>query len=302
MNSYIYENYCLKCSNKIYYICSFCRIDLIYKGLKIFKEEKTLEEIIYNNKSISRFGDGEFSYILGNNISFQLFNQNLSKKLLKVFNSNEKGLLIAINFPYEFNYLKKFKLFAKNYYKFWLKLNKLKLIKLLDKKKQYYSARITRFYMDYKNHLGISHYIEKLKLIWDQKDVAIIEGEKSRLGVGNDLFDNMKSIKRIICPVENAFDKYELIINAIERKIDRNILILIALGPTATVLAYDLYKKGYQALDVGHIDIEYEWYLRKAKNKIKIENKFVSEVDNGINNYTYVEDKNYYNQIIEKIS
>jgi hypothetical protein len=35
-------------------------------------------------------------------------------------------------------------------------------------------------------------------------------------------------------------------------------LILIALGPTATVLAYDLAKKGYQAIDIGHLPSCYE--------------------------------------------
>ena len=42
-------------------------------------------------------------------------------------------------------------------------------------------------------------------------------------------------------------------------------LILLALGPTATVMAYNLAQKGYQAIDIGHIDIEYEWYRMGAK-------------------------------------
>ena len=54
-------------------------------------------------------------------------------------------------------------------------------------------------------------------------------------------------------------------------------MILLALGPTSTVLTYDLYKLGYQVIDVGHIDIEYEWFLRKAKKRIQIDNKYVNE-------------------------
>ena len=56
---------------------------------------------------------------------------------------------------------------------------------------------------------------------------------------------------------------------------------------TATVLATDLHNAGYQAIDVGHIDIEYEWMLRKAKKKIPIPGKYVNEaqgqnfIDNG---------------------
>ena len=77
--------------------------------------------------------------------------------------------------------------------------------------------------------------------------------------------------------------------------------MLIALGPTATVLAYDLSQKGIQALDVGHIDIEYEWYLRKDRTHQKIENKFVSEASNGTT-VDLLDNKNkYYDQIVKTI-
>ena len=47
---------------------------------------------------------------------------------------------------------------------------------------------------------------------------------------------------------------------------------------TATVLAYDLSKKGFRALDFGHVDIEYEWYLKKATHKVPVKNKIVNEI------------------------
>ena len=80
----------------------------------------------------------------------------------------------------------------------------------------------------------------------------------------------MKSIQRIICPVINAFNLYSKIVNTVKKKVSKNKLILIALGPTATLLSFDLYKLGYQSIDVGHVDIEYEWFLRNAKRKIPI--------------------------------
>jgi len=135
----------------------------------------------------------------------------------------------------------------------------------------------------------------------NNKDIVIIEGEQSRLGIGNDLFDNSRSIQRIICPSENAFELYDEIFNE-ALKIDKNKLILIALGPTATVLAYDLYKYGYQAIDIGHVDIEYEWYLRNATNKIKIENKYVNEAHNGNINIIDITDEKYSKQIIVTIT
>lgn len=74
--------------------------------------------------------------------------------------------------------------------------------------------------------------------------------------MGNDLFDNARSIVRILCPAESAFDRYEEIYNeAIKQPKDK--LFLIALGPTAGVLAYDLAMQGYQAIDLGHADLSY---------------------------------------------
>lgn len=52
------------------------------------------------------------------------------------------------------------------------------------------------------------------------------------------------SIKRIICPNFNAFRVYNKIIKEV-LKIKEKRLILIALGPTATVFVYDLSKLGY---------------------------------------------------------
>jgi glycosyltransferase family protein len=146
----------------------------------------------------------------------------------------------------------------------------------------------------------VGEYVKELKKIWDGKDVVIVEGEKSRLGVGNDLFDNMNSIQRVICPAENAFEIYDRILNEL-LKLPKDKLILLALGPTATVLAYDMYKAGYHVIDIGHVDIEYEWFLRKATKKIKIENKYVTEVKEGRVDIQDIKDSKYQNEIIERI-
>ena len=55
-------------------------------------------------------------------------------------------------------------------------------------------------------------------------------------------------------------------------------LILIALGPTATVLAYDLSKFGYWAIDIGHVDMEYLWMKHKVKEKIPLKGRVLNEV------------------------
>lgn len=267
----------------------------------IANPDETIKKIVSENKSITRFGDGEIDFIYGKGMHYQRYDEKLAIRLKEVLESNEEDLLIGIPDAVNVEYLELYTGPAIAFWPGWINKFKFRLIKLLDRKKQYYSTQITRFYIDYKDKSNKADYVKNLKKIWDNKDVVIIEGDKSRLGVGNDLFDNMKSIQRIICPSENAFDKYNEIMKE-ALKVNKEKLILLALGPTATVLAYDLYKKGYRVIDIGHVDIEYEWFLRKVDKKVKIETKYVTEVNNGRSDIADIKDKKYDNEIIAKIS
>lgn len=120
--------------------------------------------------------------------------------------------------------------------------------------------------------------------------------------MGNNLFDNVSSIERIVCPAINAYEKIDKIENGVMKNTkQREKLILIALGPTATVLAYRLARRGYWALDIGHIDIEYEWYLKGVEEKCPIANKYIGEIPNGDVVGDNI-DGIYNKQIIERIS
>ena len=146
--------------------------------------------------------------------------------------------------------------------------------------------------------------MNKFKKIWNNRNILIIEGEKTRLGYGNGLFNNSKSIKRIVCPIKSAFKVYDKILYYIRNlNIDKDTLILISLGPTATVLTYDIIKLGFrnQVIDFGHFDIQYEYFLRKVNKKIRIPYKYVNENPNGRKNIIPVTDVKYLNQIIYRI-
>lgn len=264
--------------------------------------EETIDKIVNDKVSISRFGDGEFDMIYGIGMNYQKYNAKLAKRLEEIVKSKNDGIIIGIPNVVNLDYCQKYTGFATEFWPQWMKKYKFKLLRLLDRNRKYYSAQITRFYLDYADKSQVGEYVKKLKKIWNQKDVVIIEGEQSRLGVGNDLFDNMKSIQRIICPSENAFEIYDKIYNEVLKIIDKDKLVLLALGPTATVLSYDLFKAGYQAIDIGHVDIEYEWFLRKATKKIKIESKYVTEVKEGRENIQEVKDEKYKNEIIARIN
>lgn len=260
--------------------------------------DETIDKIINSRVSISRYGDGEFALMNGRDLMFQPYHKELGEKLKLIIKSNEENHIVGV--PNVFGDLDIYTDKSKEYWIKYLNLNRNKIYKILKKDKIYYDSLVTRLYIDYKDKKNVKSRFNKIKMLWDNRELVIVEGDKSRLGIGNDLFDNSSKIERIICPSQDAFSKYSQIIEVVNKQ-DKSKLILIALGPTATALAYDLYLKGYQAIDIGHIDIEYEWFLQGATEKCPVKNKYIGEVEKG-NQVELLKDSKYESQIICKIN
>ncbi len=270
-----------------------------FKNPEVKGMEETIKRIIEINGSASRYGDGELEIMVGRSIDFQKYEPELAQKMRDILQLDDENFLVCINDAFrgcpECNEQ------SRAFWKENLRKNLKYYKKLLKKGKVYYDACITRPYMRYTDKSKSPYYFSLLKQIWQDRDIVFIEGEKSRLGVGNDLFDNAKSIRRILCPAESAFSYYNEIIDE-AAKLEKDVLFLIALGPTATAMAYDIYKLGYQAVDIGHIDIEYEWMRMGATEKVAIPNKYTNEaVDTDGMVLSDIYDKEYLSQIIANI-
>ncbi|HFR3241219.1 TPA: GT-D fold domain-containing glycosyltransferase [Streptococcus suis] len=262
--------------NALFY---FFRNTSTYKSLKDihFTDDDLTFQHLKNGASLTRFGDGEIAWLFGKSKGHfgQLNSRELSNRLMEVISAiDESKLLIGVPnlFGEMRNYSKK-RIQNRNvhlleYGKYWSEV--------LDERYSYADSLITRVY---NGRIGINHkeVFSKWKSVWKDRDVVLIEGEGTRFGVGNDLLINAKSVSRIIAPKENAFEKY-LDILTTAQKFQKDVLFLIALGPTATILVFDLVKLGFQAIDIGHLDIEYEWFLRQSSDKVAIEGKYVNEV------------------------
>ena len=271
------------------------------RKMHILDAEDTLDLIVKNRMSIARFGDGEFNIMLHTKgVNFQSGSAALSERLRQVYRSDRPDLLVCI--PYALNSLKGLNDHARDFYFSWTMSHYTELAELaLTGKKTHVfgDTNISRPYKDWKKTDHAQVVFKKIRMLWDGQDILIVEGEKTRLGVGNDLFDNAKSIKRILCPAVNAFDAYEDILKAV-RDLHQGELVLLALGPAATVLAYDLSVCGIRALDLGHVDIEYEWYRQRAATKVVVPGKYTNEAPNG-DQVAVCEDPGYLSQIIAKI-
>ena len=288
-----------------------CYIRLFKYGQRFYKKQKalgfipdirstdeTLDKILREHCSASRFGDGEFNLLRQKGNGFCAYNQSLAGRLQEVLTVPLPCHIVCL--PYALVSRENLNLRTKV---FWLSY----FIKAYDVFKRYlksgyvyYDASFTRFYFAYKDKRVCKRYLEKIRQIWFHRDILLIEGEYSRLGVNNDLFIHARSLKRILCPAKDAFEKYDDIMRA-ARKHGSNKLILIALGQTATVLSYDLAKLGYWAIDIGHVDIEYEWFLRGAKDKLPIAGKYVNEAKCDVFREKKIQDENYEKTIVERI-
>ena len=266
---------------------------------EVFDIEHTMRKLLDTDCSISRFGDGEIKLIAGQDIGFQKASKQLSIRLKEVLQEQIDNHIVGI--LNVFGSLSKYTEELQNYFRSYLyEYNRDFQYGLLNKQRIYYDAFITRPYISYKNREHAASIFEQFKRIWQGKKVLVVEGERTRLGRGNDLFDGTMECRRIIAPNENAFEKYDSILECILKQGKDNI-VLLALGPTATILAYDLAKMGYRAIDIGHIDIEYEWYRMGATEKVAVQNKYTNEAYGGNGSLEYI-DEEYEKQIIEIIN
>lgn len=253
----------------------------ITNSINIKSTEDTLEIILRDEKSISRFGDGEFDLILGKDLKFQSYTPELALKMEQILHDKDLNEKCLVAVPSALASLKGFTIKSKI---FWIKYGALyrkQIIQLLNAEFQYYDSQISRIYINRINKNKAAHYFEMWKEIWKNKRVVIFEGSLSRFGVGNTLLDDAKSIQRVICPSENAYSSYDEILKVAMDFIEDSDLFLFSLGPTATVLAYEISKYGIQCIDTGNMDMEYEWLLRGTKKKVAISNKYSLEVKNG---------------------
>lgn len=246
--------------------------NLLHRTYRKMSAEETVRFILEHRKSVARYGDGELSLMMGKNLNFQSYHPLLAKKLINtIANPN---ILVCI--PDMFGSLQHLIPDSQQFWSDFCRKNRKEFHHFFPTSKLYGDAHVSRFYIRAKDKEKVAPFVALLRKIWDNRNIVFIEGQYSRLGVGNDLFSNAASIRRILIPSKNAFSIYEQILERIPT-FSQDTLFILAAGPTATVLASDIDEMGYQALDLGHIDLEYEWWRIGATERIAIPGKFCNE-------------------------
>ena len=177
--------------------------------------EETIRYIIQSHCSVSRLGDGEIKIANGKALAFQTQQPLLQQKMQEVLSVPISNHIVCL--PDIFTDLSLYNIEARNHWKLHLAFYRKSWYKYINRKRIFHNAFISRCYMMFADKTQCAFYFKLIQQIWADKDILLIEGEKSRLGVGNDLFDNVKSIRRILAPNTNAFDHYDAIMKIVQK-------------------------------------------------------------------------------------
>jgi len=228
-----------------------------YQNLVVRNEYDTIHTILGRNASIGRFGDGELRICLGGRTKPQPYSDALKARLLQILSSNDFDFLVGIprvlgrqdDYP------------AKKHWERFF--SNEKHLGLLDPNKQYFSSFISR--KESAPGIENNRYWDLVAMLWLGRDIVIVQGNKGQITdacIVTNEFMSCCSINNIMGPSEDAFRYHDEILGKI-CAYPKDYLILLSLGAAATVLAYDLHEKGYQALDIGRLPIHHAEVMRQ---------------------------------------
>nr|WP_241993677.1 GT-D fold domain-containing glycosyltransferase [Helicobacter sp. MIT 05-5293] len=224
---------------------------------KIKNEFETLQELIDTQKSFIRFGDGEYMIMNGEDIGFQKYNENLARNLQEIIVSNDENLLIGIGNLWFSVPDKNFR--AGSYKYTWALGEYANITRYLTKGKIYGSTNVSQVYAAYKEY-DFERHFKMLRQIFENKKVVLVCGDRVLKNIQYNLFESYE-IEMIFGPTRDAYNALDELKTECLKK-SKDCILIFALGPAGKALAYEMFKKGYRVLDLGHAIKDYDAYKR----------------------------------------
>ena len=249
---------------------------ILHNSVKVHSIDETIDELLQTNKSLVRFGDGEIVMIKGGDLMLQKASPEIAEGLAGILAYPYDDLMVTI--PGIFDTLSDHRKASRQFWKDHLLFCRKTYEKYCNPNRIYYTTFVSRCYYYAQDRSNCGRWFAKIRKIWENKDVVVVEGTRTHNGVGNDLLDTAASVERIICPPRDAYGAIPRILEAWE-VYGKDRLFLLSVGVAAKFLALELFQKGYRVLDIGHMDMEYEWYVRQVPDKCKIEKHEIESED-----------------------
>lgn len=241
---------------------------ILHNKIQVHSIDETIDELLQTEKSMVRFGDGEIVMIKGVDLMLQKASTEIADGLKEILSYPHDDLMVTI--PGIFDGLSEHHRASRQFWRDHLLFCRKTYETYCNPDRIYYTTFVSRCYYFTKDRTSCGEWFAKIRKIWENRDVVIVEGTRTHNGVGNDLLDTARSIERIICPPSDAYSAIPEILEAcVTYEKDR--LFLLSVGVAAKFLAAELFRQGYRVLDIGNLDMEYEWYVRRTPGKCKLE-------------------------------
>lgn len=213
---------------------------------QVISEEETLERAIAG-ENLARYGDGELKNAMGGNCVSQPADKRLAVEIRDVLVRPAKGCLPCIpNFNSKTPKRESWANWAKPPYS-----------DLYDSKRIYGSSFISR--PDSAPWIDRPEYWERVKDLWRDKDVTLVAGTQRSLR--SEMLTEAKSVAFVQAPSGQKGDGAYAKIDELEAScVALGKPALLCVGPTATVLANRLARRGLHANDLGHVGM----FMRSA--------------------------------------
>ncbi|GAA3296765.1 GT-D fold domain-containing glycosyltransferase [Arthrobacter citreus] len=205
----------------------------------------TIHHIADKGLSFARYGDGEIRLMTREeyNLRFQKNAPGLKSDLTRVLGMSSENLLIGM--PHRFVNSMWGAVFAEN----WSSLKPH-----VDKATVFGDSHVSRpIFFDFYQQAAVDAW----RSVWNGRDALIVAGRGSRFELIDELFGNLGQAEFVEGAPRNAYVEIDSIMQDIISKLHGKDLVLIALGPSGTIIAARLAEMGIQAIDIGHIAASY---------------------------------------------
>lgn len=226
----------------------FNDIDATLKPLQ-YQMTETLELVREKRLSLSRFGDGELMLMASpdHNLRFQQNSPELREMLRAALDPNWKApgrVLVSLPPTFRGNL---------HWVGAWKQMWPM-LKSLLDPSVRYGHSLVSRsMFFSVEGQRGVDLW----RRIWDDRDVLVVTGKGSRFDLLPELFDCARQIDFLHTKARHAFSDHQQILQQVVERAGSETLVLLSLGPTASILPHLLAAQGIQALDIGHLSSSY---------------------------------------------
>jgi len=221
----------------------------------VFSDEATVDMIALLRLSVSRFGDGEYRLLEGRSIKSQKADPELQWRLAAILKgpTHQRHLTCILDLysgkEVADVWRTREKVTARYGSEAWAR-------KHLDPGRSYGCAGFTRLC-----HWALgsrADWWERVERIWTGRPVLLVTGSAKGLAAGTSgMLARAGRIETIdLQQGVDCWSRYP----ELEERLDHDlqslpddVVVLAALGPTATILAHDLARQGVQCIDIGHM-------------------------------------------------